>query len=306
MSILNRPFEYYPKRQGRPTTPGNRSLESGKSTTGYILAPHIDDDDPHPDYILEEEIDEVLEDTENISRTQNLLIGFMNAFGEDDFDWEDFDTDDMDEEDITDLVEEKLDTYLEKAGGTLTGQLMLSGKGIAWEDLRTPITAVKLSGTKPPTWTSYKGTEVLAFSDQALVGNEEIVYFSMQMPHNYKQGTNITIHVHYTPEDNTGGNVYWMLTYSWSNINSAFATESTLYLAGECGTITDTHRLVDFAELDGSPNGVDKGISSMLLCKLQRHSSNILDTYNSKSVYLLEVDAHYQIDSLGSSSISKK
>jgi hypothetical protein len=192
------------------------------------------------------------------------------------------------------------------AGGTLTGQLLLSGSGITYDDLRTPINSLKLSGTKPPTWTSYKSGEVLAFSDQAIAGNEEHVFFQLQMPHNYKEGTDISIHVHFVPEDNTGGNVYWMLTYSWATIDLAFAAASTIYIAAACGTTTDAHKVAYFADIDGNPSATNKLISSMLICKLQRNSSDALDTYNGKSAYLLEVDVHYQIDSLGSSTAIAK
>ena len=64
--------------------------------------------------------------------------------------------------------------------------------------------------------------------------------------------------------------------------------------------MTDAHEVSYFADIDGDPDGVKKLISSMLICKLQRRSSDALDTYDGKSVYLLEVDVHYQIDSLGS------
>jgi hypothetical protein len=191
--------------------------------------------------------------------------------------------------------------YLLKSGDTMTGQLLLSGGGITYEDLRTPVNSLKLSGVKPPTWTAYKSGEVLAFSDQAVAGNEEIVFFQLQMPHNYKEGTDISIHVHFVPEDNAGGNVYWMLTYSWATIDDAFAAATTVYIAAACGTTTDAHRVAYFADIDGSPGDVNKLISSMLICKLQRNSSDALDTYTGKSAYLLEVDVHYQVDSLGSS-----
>jgi hypothetical protein len=171
---------------------------------------------------------------------------------------------------------------------------------VVYDDLRTPVQSLKLSGVKPPTWTSYKSGEVLGFSDQAIAGNEEIVFFNLQMPHNYKEGTDISIHVHFVPEDNTGGNVYWMLTYSWATIDLAFAAATTIYVAAACGTTTDAHKIAYFADIDGNPSATNKLISSMLICKLQRNSSDALDTYNGKSAYLLEVDVHYQMDTIGS------
>ena len=198
--------------------------------------------------------------------------------------------------------EENVIRVVKSTGDTMTGQLLLSGAGIAWDDLRTPVQSLKLSGTKPPSWVTYKGTELLAFSDQSVLGNEEHIFFAMQVPHNYKIGTNLHMHVHYVPEDNTGGNVYWALTYSWASIEEAFPGELTIRVASPCGTTTDAHKMSEFPEI----SGLGKGISSMIICKLQRNSSDALDTYNGKSVYLLEIDAHYEIDSFGSAAETTK
>lgn len=165
-----------------------------------------------------------------------------------------------------------------------------------WEDLRTPVSAVKLSGVKPPTWTEYKSSRVLAFSDQAVVGNEEIIYFALQMPHSYKEGSTVYPHVHWVPEDNTGGNVRWALTYTWANEDDTFGAATTLYINASAGTTTDIHLESSFAPIMGS----GKTISSMILCSLKRNSSDALDTYNGKDAYLLEVDFHYLSDAMGS------
>jgi len=285
------------REQGRPRP--RRQLSTGEST---VISLHgtKHQKDGADEFNLDGLSGVPVDVEEDIAIGKNLFKGIMNAICEDEFSWDDFDWEDVDVEDIEELVEDGLDRFLEKEGGTMTGQLLLSGKGITYDDLRTPINSLKLSGTKPPTWTTYKSGEVLAFSDQAIEGNEEHVFFQLQMPHTYKEGTDISIHVHFTPEDNAGGDVYWMLTYSWANIDVAFPTATTVYIAAACGTTTDAHRVAYFADIDGNPDGVNKLISSMLICKLQRRSSDALDTYDGKSAYLLEVDVHYQIDSLGS------
>lgn len=183
---------------------------------------------------------------------------------------------------------------------TFTGNITLERP--YWDDLRTPVNAIKLSNTKPPTWTAYKGSEVLAFSDQATAGNEEFIFFSVQMPHNYKEGTAIYPHVHFVPEDNTGGNVRWQFTYSWASYGQAFPTEQAVYVNAACGNVTDVHRMGDF----GAIVGTNQTISSMLLCQIKRNSSNAGDTYNGKSAYLLEFDIHYEIDGFGSKEIATK
>ncbi len=184
---------------------------------------------------------------------------------------------------------------------TLNGRIVLAGSGLAWDDLRVDANSVKLPSSDPPTWTAYKGSLVLAFSDAA-AGHEEGIYFTVQMPHNYLEGSAIYPHVHFVPQDNTGGNARWGLTYTWANLNAAFPAEETINVDAACGTTTDAHKMGTLTAITGT----GKTISSMLICRLFRNSSHANDTYNGKSVYLLEFDIHYQIDSFGSSSETAK
>ena len=174
-----------------------------------------------------------------------------------------------------------------------TGSFMA---GVYWEDLRVSVGALKLSGSKPPLWTSYKGGEVLAFSDESIAGNEEIIYFIAQMPHAWKEGSEIDVHIHWIPEDTTAGNVRWLFTYSWASVGGDFPSEKTIVGNFAAPGVADRHAYADLGEFDAT----GQTISSMLICSLKRQSSNAGDTFTAKSAYLTEIDFHYQVDSLGS------
>jgi len=186
----------------------------------------------------------------------------------------------------------------------LMNQLILEGSNertleldpALWDDMRVPVNSVKIPGSNNPGDASFKGGLILAFSDQAVLGNEEYVYFTAQLPHTYKEGEDIESHVHWVGEDATIGDVYWRLTYSWANIGDAFPAESTIYVADTNSAIADTHNKVYFESISGT----GKKISSMLVCSLSRHSSNILDTFGGKDAYLLEIDFHFPVNTLGS------
>jgi hypothetical protein len=165
-----------------------------------------------------------------------------------------------------------------------------------WTDLFVPVNAVKVPAAQAPTWTAYKGTRVLAFSDQSVAGNEERVYFSIQLPHGYKEGSDISPHVHWVGENNAAENVVWQLSHSWANIHGVFPTETLLTVEAANSTTPDYHNMSEFPDIGGT----GKTLSSMLLCELRRNSSNVLDTFAGKDAYLLEFDVHFQMDTLGS------
>lgn len=163
-----------------------------------------------------------------------------------------------------------------------------------WDDMRCAATAVRLSGSKPPSWTSYKGGSVLAFGDEAV--NEEIIYYIAQLTHKYKEGSNLLAHVHWVPEDNAGGNVRWEIQHSWANMEAAFPGATTIVADCAAGTTTDKHIRSDIDSLDGE----GKKISSMVFGSLTRKSGHANDTYTGKSAYFLELDFHLEVDGIGS------
>jgi hypothetical protein len=169
-------------------------------------------------------------------------------------------------------------------------------KNAVYDDLFIPVNSVKVPASNNPDWVAFKGGLVLGFGDQAVEGNEEIVYFSVQVPHNWKEGTDITPHVHWAVASTTIANVVWKLTYSWASINGTFPSETTIIKTGSADGTNSKHNISIFDTIAGS----GKTLSSMLVCSLKRNSSNAADTLTGEDALLLEIDFHYQIDRFGS------
>ena len=169
-----------------------------------------------------------------------------------------------------------------------------SGDKTLWEDLQINISSVRLPASNAPTWTAYKGSQVLAFDGSST----DIIYFTAQMPHARLVNSDVEFHIHYVPEDNAAGNVAWEFTYSWASINGTFSAETvdTVYLSTP--EVADKHILGEIAE---DISGTGKGISSFLLCSLKRLGGLAADTYDGKSIYLIGADFHVEIDQPGGS-----
>jgi len=168
---------------------------------------------------------------------------------------------------------------------------------VVWDDLRTPVnSSVKVAG-KQPTETVYRGGIVYEFSK--VTDNQ--VAFNVQLPHSYKLGTDIEFHIHYAiPTSGAGAgaeNIKWDFTHAWSDIGDSIPSETTVNTTLDMqNQSADTHYLGEIAgTIDGSGIG---GVSSMLICGLTRDVS-VADNYNDV-VYLLELDFHYQINTIGS------
>jgi len=168
-------------------------------------------------------------------------------------------------------------------------------ENVVWDDLQINVSTIRTPAASAPTWTSYKGSEVLTFSKSAT----NVIYFNAQLPHRYKQGTDIEFHIHVAFPDNSAGNSIWYFTYSWANVNSEFPAESNSgNITFASPTTTDRHALKSLiATIDG--HTVSKNISSIILCSLSRLGGDGSDNYDNV-IYLVGADFHYQIDTIGS------
>ncbi len=189
------------------------------------------------------------------------------------------------------------------------GTMVSEGAATVWDDVMVFPDGTTKGGSYMPTWTSFRkditnnsqGTMLWMFSPSV----EQEVYFTLQVPHGYKVGSDIFPHVHWTTTDAnspTGTNVVWGLEYTVASLNNAFPiTGAQLTGSAIVGGITPSgthqHLITPLTTMSGS--GV--GISTIFVCRLFRKVSDALDTYG-YSVGLLGVDFHIEKDTNGSRS----
>ena len=181
-----------------------------------------------------------------------------------------------------------------------TGYLHLEGNSTVYEDLRIEPVA-RNTGSKAPTFTLWKGGLYLYDFDDAALASEKEIFFTVQMSHTWKEGTAVEPHVHWVNKTaGTAGQVVgWGLEYSKSSIGGTFPAPTTIYgttLAGGGDiTVADEHLISDFPSIDMTGDT----ISTIMVCRLFRNSSDAADTYTG-TAGLLYIDWHYERNSLGS------
>jgi len=128
-------------------------------------------------------------------------------------------------------------------------------------------------------------------------GITQELQFSVQLPHEWAEGTDISPHIHWVPMDAGTGNVRWGLEYTWASIDAVFSNTTIITAA----TLTSGSMAVNHHNLTELPNidATGKTLSSMLLCRIFRQGDHVDDTY-AGSAGLLEIDFHYQINRPGS------
>jgi hypothetical protein len=160
-----------------------------------------------------------------------------------------------------------------------------------WDDVRVAAQATR-PGSSSPTWSAFVGA-----AHTWLFANAQSNYveFNAQIPHTYKEGTDIYPHVHWGPSNTSAGNVVWRLDYTWADIGGSFPNTTAITVTDAADLTTRKHQVAEFSAIDGT----GKGISSMLICKLTRLGSDEGDTYTS-GAWFYEFDFHIEMNSLGS------
>lgn len=187
---------------------------------------------------------------------------------------------------------------------TSDGSLSYVGDATRWEDLTVPVTSLKDKGDKLPDWRAYKGQLNTFWFNQSI---EQELFFTIQMPHGWLEGSNLKPHVHWVAESSGSGLVGWGLEYMWTNVGDTFPTSSTIIygeaipagLGGDTSVIADKHYITPLTEISGA----GKTLSSMLICRIFRDAdgTGTIDSYNQEAG-MLQFDFHYQRDSDGSNS----
>lgn len=167
------------------------------------------------------------------------------------------------------------------------------------DDLRVPITSTEKDGVDQPGMKKFidngsGSTGVYSYYFDP--DKTEELFFVVQMPHSWKEGTDISPHVHWSAETDVGSDkVTWGLEYTWSNIGSTFSNTTIITNSDPdptVGTVTAyEHAMTDI----GTIVGTGQTVSSLLICRVFRDGSNSADTYPNDAV-LFEIDFHYEID----------
>lgn len=174
---------------------------------------------------------------------------------------------------------------------------------VYWDDLKMPA----LTGKPNVTPTFEKMTDDgsgsvgifgYLFEDKAIANQEQDLFFGQQLPHSYKEGTDIYPHIHWCPK--TAGNgttdvIRWGLEYIWANDEDVLPTSTIIYVDALVPTTAKQIHMDAFDKLIGT----GMKISSIIKVRLFRNSSHVNDTFTG-GAYLFEFDAHHQIDTPGS------
>jgi hypothetical protein len=193
-------------------------------------------------------------------------------------------------------------------------------KKTLWSVVSVPTSAAKAGATASPLWGSvtaaapFDTIDIYWFQPNPVLANEDRLFSTVQMPNDWKEGTDITAHVHWVAEQDAAGAsqvVRWGMEYSWADMGDVFPASTTIYNDSTDFTtatvqstqlVQNTHYV---SEYSSTISGTGHTVGSSLAFRLFRNSSHAEDTYTDDAG-LLEVAFHYQVDGWGSDAVVAK
>jgi len=118
---------------------------------------------------------------------------------------------------------------------------------------------------------------------------------TLELLHDYKEGSDIHPHIHWMPNDNTAGNVKFSLGYRWFNREDVMSAETVITVTQAAGGTQYQHNTAVFPTITGT----GKGIGSRFVYRLFRNPADAADTYGNHAI-ALDFGLHYECDSQGS------
>lgn len=178
------------------------------------------------------------------------------------------------------------------------GTLEFIGSATVWKDINLGSASLGAGATAPDlVQVGTSGVFLRGFDGAATT---EQLFFELELQHDYKEGSDITFHIHNLASTTDVGNVNWQLSYIISRSGDTTSSATTISkVQAYDGTQWKRYR-TDFTAITGT----NFKTGDQIICRLFRDPT-ASDTYGADAL-VETVGFHYECDTVGSRTITSK
>lgn len=171
-----------------------------------------------------------------------------------------------------------------------------------WRDLVGDIRVQDVGSAAAPSWVAYQGN-IKAWSFPASGGAAlREVYLTFHVDHDYKPGSDLHIHAHWSCPAAATGNVKWYfeVTYAKGHNQAPFPAAKTCSVVQAASGTAYQHMIAEVQMTAASPDATqfdsdDIEVDGIIMVRAYRSRDDAADTCD-QTVFLHTVDIHYQSD----------
>jgi hypothetical protein len=162
-----------------------------------------------------------------------------------------------------------------------------------WKDLIVPVVGLGTSSAAPSPQAFLTSLSGYGFQ------RDDYLFGCFEIQHDYNEGSDLRIHIHWAPSSTNTGDVVWHFDYSYANVDDVMPAAARLTVIQAGAGAADTHQLAEFAPVI---SGANRKIGCIVPFRLTRGSAGDGDTYTAAAI-ALNIGVHYECDSLGSNQL---
>jgi hypothetical protein len=175
------------------------------------------------------------------------------------------------------------------------GTLVMKNEAIVYNDIIIPSAGLGAAASAPDQEPLGDGTLIRAYAFNGAATMEQL-YGQFEIPHDYRTGSTLEVHVHWSPTTTNTGNVLWNFEYISAQMGGGYLTGLTiLSYSGSTDGNQWMHKYTSLGEINDS----NMYIGAIIAFRLYRDPTIDIDTYPDDAS-LLSIGVHYEADTLGS------
>jgi hypothetical protein len=178
----------------------------------------------------------------------------------------------------------------------VTDRIFPNGGDYGWTDYLSSISTGKVAGANTPTWSAFRGNiDAYEFDNASM--NE--VWMVFHINHDYKEGTGLYPHVHWSPNTTNTGVVRWGFEYMYAKGHSqgSFPASTTVYVEETISSSSQyLHIISEVSDANVIPS-TNMETDGIVLMRLFRDAAHVNDTFPDP-VHGFFVDLHVQVDKI--------
>lgn len=165
-------------------------------------------------------------------------------------------------------------------------------KAIVYRDQFVDGLSTRDGAADPPIFAAFSGgVWAIRFDNGATMAS----HATLELQHDYVDGSDLELHLHWSPTTTNTGNIRWGVEYTFANMNATFpATVDVVALQAGSG-IVNQHQYLTVATISGA--GLTKG--AVMAFRIYRGGAHATDTFTGNA-FLHRIALHYAVDKLGS------
>jgi hypothetical protein len=185
-------------------------------------------------------------------------------------------------------------------GIEVDGTLRFVGDATVFNDINISGNSLGVGPTSPGT-VALVGSGILTYAFIGTGVQVDELHGSVEILHDYLEGSNIVPHVHWMPTTSDVGNVKWQMEYMWVNRGGTAVASTTTSVVTAAGGTAWVGHISNFPAVSGA----GMGMGSRFAFRIFRDPADGSDTYAFDAA-LLDIGIHYEVDTVGSRTVGSK